>query len=181
METGNIAGWTLKEGEAISAGSPVCEIETDKATVDFEAQDDGFLAKILMDAGASDVPVGTPIGVVVEEEADIAAFANFTAADAGVDAPAAPKAPEPAKAPEPTPAPKAPEPAPAAPAPVAPAPAAAPAAPAPAAPAPAAVPLPKVSYPKTSSPLDFFINNTKKDYVAAYGTTLMERIPSKEE
>ena len=45
MEAGSIARWVLKEGEAITAGDVICEIETDKATVDFEAVDDGFLAK----------------------------------------------------------------------------------------------------------------------------------------
>mmetsp|Transcript_8636 Transcript_8636/g.11297 ORF Transcript_8636/g.11297 Transcript_8636/m.11297 type:complete len:246 (+) Transcript_8636:77-814(+) len=83
MVQGNVAQWMLKEGDEIEPGSVICEIETDKATVDFEAQDDGFLAKILQLDGAKDIPVGQPIGVVVEEKEDIAAFANFTIADAG--------------------------------------------------------------------------------------------------
>jgi pyruvate dehydrogenase E2 component (dihydrolipoamide acetyltransferase) len=89
MERGTIASWSIAEGGEISAGSPICEIETDKATVDFEAQDDGFLAKILLPAGTQDVPVGTPIGVSVEDASDVAAFASTTAADFGGAAPAA--------------------------------------------------------------------------------------------
>lgn len=61
---------SIKEGDAIAAGDIIVEIETDKATVDFEAQDDAFLAKILLTDGTSDVAVGTPMAVLVEEEAD---------------------------------------------------------------------------------------------------------------
>jgi pyruvate dehydrogenase E2 component (dihydrolipoamide acetyltransferase) len=78
METGTIAGWSLKEGDEFSAGDVLCSIETDKASVDFEAQDDGILAKILLHGSdAQDVPVGTPMCVVVEEAGDVAAFADF--------------------------------------------------------------------------------------------------------
>lgn len=89
-------------------------VETDKATVAFESTDDGYVAAILVEEGAQDVPVGTPVLVMVEEEEDVAAFANFTAADAGavpagedtasaptVDEGAAPPAPEPVAAPQP--------------------------------------------------------------------------------
>lgn len=67
--------------------------------MDFEFQEDGFLAKILLEQGAKDVPVGTPIGVYVEDEADVAAFKDFTAADAGSapkSASESPKSSEPA-------------------------------------------------------------------------------------
>jgi pyruvate dehydrogenase E2 component (dihydrolipoamide acetyltransferase) len=81
MDTGTIASWTIAEGDAFSPGQSLCTIETDKASVDFEAQDDGFLAKILRQGvDAQDVPVGSPICVVVEEAADVAAFADYTAA-----------------------------------------------------------------------------------------------------
>jgi len=83
MEEGVIAAWNKKEGEAFSAGESICEVETDKATVDFEAQDDGVLAKIIVQAGGSPVPVGTLIGVSVEDTSDVAAFANVTAEDLG--------------------------------------------------------------------------------------------------
>lgn len=84
METGTIAKWNMGTGDSFAAGDVICEIETDKATVDFEAQDDGIIAKILLDGSdASDVDVGVPICVVVEDEDDVAAFANFTVEDAG--------------------------------------------------------------------------------------------------
>ena len=51
MEAGTIAEWTLGEGDSFSAGDVLCEIETDKATMSFEAQDDGAIAKILADPG----------------------------------------------------------------------------------------------------------------------------------
>eukprot|EP00979_Chaetoceros_neogracilis_P011536 scaffold2895_cov279-Chaetoceros_neogracile.AAC.9 len=79
METGTIAQWNLGNGDSFAAGDVICEIETDKATVDYEAQDDGIIAKILYEGqDAVDLTVGVPICVVVEEEDDVAAFANFT-------------------------------------------------------------------------------------------------------
>ncbi|EGB06065.1 hypothetical protein AURANDRAFT_17852, partial [Aureococcus anophagefferens] len=65
MEMGTIAAWKVDEGGAFGAGDVIAEIETDKATVDFEAQDDGVLAKILVQAG-TEVAVGAPVMVVVE-------------------------------------------------------------------------------------------------------------------
>mmetsp|Transcript_19688 Transcript_19688/g.42804 ORF Transcript_19688/g.42804 Transcript_19688/m.42804 type:complete len:536 (-) Transcript_19688:172-1779(-) len=82
MESGTIAKWELSEGDEFSAGSVIASIETDKATMDFEAQDDGILAKILKDGpDASDLPVGTPIAIVVEEPEDVAAFADYVVAE----------------------------------------------------------------------------------------------------
>lgn len=84
MEQGTIAKWNIGTGDSFAAGDVICEIETDKATVDFEAQDDGIIAKILLDgSNASDVDVGVPICVVVEDDEDVAAFADFTIEDAG--------------------------------------------------------------------------------------------------
>mmetsp|Transcript_107 Transcript_107/g.163 ORF Transcript_107/g.163 Transcript_107/m.163 type:complete len:550 (+) Transcript_107:272-1921(+) len=78
MEMGTIAKWELAEGDSFSAGSVICSIETDKATMDFEAQDDGVLAKILKDGpDAVDLPIGSPIAIVVEEVEDVAAFADY--------------------------------------------------------------------------------------------------------
>ena len=57
MEAGNIAKWNLDEGAEFATGDVIAEIETDKATVDYEAVDDGVLARILMPAGSSDVAV----------------------------------------------------------------------------------------------------------------------------
>lgn len=81
MESGSIAGWNLKEGDAFSAGDVMCSVETDKATVDFEAQDDGVIAKILVEAGPDEIQCGQPILVTVEEGEDVAPFANFTLDD----------------------------------------------------------------------------------------------------
>jgi len=89
MEQGNIAEWSVVEGQEISAGDALAQIETDKATVDFEATDDGYVAKILVPAGSQDVPVGTPLLVIVTEQSDIAAFANYSADAAAAPAPAA--------------------------------------------------------------------------------------------
>lgn len=78
METGVIARWNVKEGEFIEAGSIMCEVETDKATVDYESTDDGYLAKIIKEANSGEMPVGTVIGIVVEDESDVAAFADYS-------------------------------------------------------------------------------------------------------
>eukprot|EP00559_Dactyliosolen_fragilissimus_P000460 CAMPEP_0184860000 /NCGR_PEP_ID=MMETSP0580-20130426/4958_1 /TAXON_ID=1118495 /ORGANISM="Dactyliosolen fragilissimus" /LENGTH=568 /DNA_ID=CAMNT_0027356929 /DNA_START=109 /DNA_END=1815 /DNA_ORIENTATION=+ len=85
METGSIAKWNMEVGSSFSAGDILCEIETDKATVDFEAQDDGVLAKILRDGDdAKDLEVGVPICVVVDEEEDVVKFADFTLSEVDV-------------------------------------------------------------------------------------------------
>lgn len=84
METGTIAKWNMGAGDSFAAGDVLCEIETDKATVDFEAQDDGIIAKVLKEGPtAVDLSVGVPICVVVDEEEDVAAFADFTVEDGG--------------------------------------------------------------------------------------------------
>lgn len=92
MTQGNIGSWQKKAGDVLAPGDVLVEIETDKAQMDFEFQEEGVLAKLLKESGEKDIPVGTPIAVLVEEGADISAFESFTIADAGGDAPAAPKA-----------------------------------------------------------------------------------------
>ncbi|KAL4574880.1 hypothetical protein LXL04_021720 [Taraxacum kok-saghyz] len=67
MTQGNIAKWWKKEGDKIEVGDIICEMETDKATLEFESLEEGFLAKILVPAGAKDVHVGQPIAITVEE------------------------------------------------------------------------------------------------------------------
>lgn len=94
MTQGNIGSWSKSVGDELHAGEPIAEIETDKASMDFEFQEDGYLAKILLGDGSKDVPVGKPIAVYVEEAEDVGAFESFTAEDAG-DAGAEAKAPEP--------------------------------------------------------------------------------------
>ncbi|QBM86007.1 pyruvate dehydrogenase E2 component dihydrolipoamide acetyltransferase [Metschnikowia aff. pulcherrima] len=99
MTQGGIASWSKEIGDELTPGEPIAEIETDKALMDFEFQEEGYLAKILVDAGAQDIPVGQPIAVYVEDKGDVGAFEGFTAADAGEgEAPAAaPKEEEPKK------------------------------------------------------------------------------------
>jgi pyruvate dehydrogenase E2 component (dihydrolipoamide acetyltransferase) len=93
MESGSIQAWHKSEGDAFAAGDVLCTIDTDKASVDFEAQDDGFLAKILVSAGAGeDVRIGVPICVVVEDPDLVSQFANYSvpesiAGSAGVSPP----------------------------------------------------------------------------------------------
>jgi len=77
METGSIANWNLAEGQSFAAGDIFCSVETDKATVDFEAQDEGVLAKILVPAGSGDVKVGDPVMIIVDDESSVAAFDNY--------------------------------------------------------------------------------------------------------
>ncbi|GAU40872.1 hypothetical protein TSUD_40470 [Trifolium subterraneum] len=67
MTQGNIAKWRKKEGDKIAVGDILCEIETDKATLEFESLEEGFLAKILVPEGSKDVPVGQPIAVTVSQ------------------------------------------------------------------------------------------------------------------
>ncbi|KAI1106297.1 pyruvate dehydrogenase protein x component [Jackrogersella minutella] len=71
MTEGNIATWKLKEGDSFSAGDVLLEIETDKATMDVEAQDDGVLMKIMRGDGSKNIQVGARIGVVAETGDDV--------------------------------------------------------------------------------------------------------------
>jgi pyruvate dehydrogenase E2 component (dihydrolipoyllysine-residue acetyltransferase) len=125
MEKGNLAKWLKKEGDAVKPGDVIAEIETDKATMEVEAVDEGTLAKIVVPEGTADVPVNQLIAVIAAEGEDAKA-----AASAAGSAPAPkPAAAKPAEAPKAeakaeTPKAEAPKPAPASAA--APAPAAAP-------------------------------------------------------
>ncbi|TVY47601.1 putative pyruvate dehydrogenase protein X component, mitochondrial [Lachnellula occidentalis] len=74
MTEGNIANWKLKEGDSFSAGDVLLEIETDKASMDVEAQDDGILAKITVGDGAKAIKVGERIGVLAEAGDDISSL-----------------------------------------------------------------------------------------------------------
>jgi pyruvate dehydrogenase E2 component (dihydrolipoamide acetyltransferase) len=101
METGTIASWNKEEGDTFGPGEVLCSIETDKATVDFEAQDDGVVAKILSPAGSDEIACGEPIMIIVEEEKDAGAFKDYVV-EASTAAPTEPPAQEPAS-PAPTP------------------------------------------------------------------------------
>jgi pyruvate dehydrogenase E1 component beta subunit len=110
MEKGNLSKWLKKEGEAIKSGDVIAEIETDKATMEVEATDEGTLGKILIPEGTADVAVNTPIATILAD--------GESAADVGkasAPAPAKQDAPAPAAEAKSAPAPKAEAPAPAAP------------------------------------------------------------------
>lgn len=77
MEHGNLAKWVKKEGDKISAGQVIAEIETDKATMEVEAVEEGILAKILVKEGSQNVPVNALIAVLLEEGEDKSAVDNF--------------------------------------------------------------------------------------------------------
>ena len=76
METGNLARWLKKEGEEIKAGDIIAEIETDKATMEFEAVDEGTLGKILIPEGTENVAVNAPIAVMLEDGEDPSAISD---------------------------------------------------------------------------------------------------------
>src|SRR5262245_22831032 len=75
MEKGNLAKWLKKEGDAVKAGDVIAEIETDKATMEYEAIDEGVLAKIVVPEGTADVPVNQLIAVLAAEGEDVKAAA----------------------------------------------------------------------------------------------------------
>jgi pyruvate dehydrogenase E2 component (dihydrolipoamide acetyltransferase) len=89
MTEGNLARWLKKEGEHISAGEVIAEIETDKATMEVEAADDGTLGKIVVAEGSEGIPVNTVIGLLLEDGEDESALQSFKA-DAPAKADAAP-------------------------------------------------------------------------------------------
>jgi pyruvate dehydrogenase E2 component (dihydrolipoamide acetyltransferase) len=91
MEEGTLAKWLVKEGDSVSSGDILAEIETDKATMEFEAVDDGIVGKILVAEGTAGVKVNTPIAVLLEEgESADAAPAPKAAAPAAAPAAATP-------------------------------------------------------------------------------------------
>jgi pyruvate dehydrogenase E2 component (dihydrolipoamide acetyltransferase) len=99
MEEGTLAKWLVKEGDEVKSGDILAEIETDKATMEFEAVDEGKIAKILVPEGTDGVKVGAPIAILAAEGEDVSA-----AAPKADTAPAeAPKAAAPAPKPDETP------------------------------------------------------------------------------
>src|SRR3954466_4156204 len=71
MEKGNLAKWLKKEGDTVKSGDVIAEIETDKATMEVEAVDEGTIAKILVPEGTADVPVNNVIAVLASEGEDV--------------------------------------------------------------------------------------------------------------
>src|SRR6476659_2276172 len=96
MEEGTLAKWLVKEGDKVASGDILAEIETDKATMEFEAVDEGTVAKILVPEGTDGVKVGAPIAILAGEGEDASKAAS-----------AAPKADTPAAPPKAAPEPKA--------------------------------------------------------------------------
>ncbi|MGC1866429.1 MAG: pyruvate dehydrogenase complex E1 component subunit beta [Pseudolabrys sp.] len=109
MEKGNLAKWLKKEGDKVKSGDVIAEIETDKATMEVEAADEGTLGKILVPEGTADVAVNTPIAVILGEGEDKAAIkaakpsapAKAEKSQAEVQETPAPKAPKASDAPVP--------------------------------------------------------------------------------
>src|SRR5207253_498934 len=95
MEKGNLAKWLKKEGDPVKAGDIIAEIETDKATMEVEAADDGVLAKIVVPEGTADVPVNQLIAVLAGEGEDVKAAAAGAGKGAAPAKPAAPPSPSP--------------------------------------------------------------------------------------
>ncbi len=108
MEEGTLAKWLVKEGDTVNSGDILAEIETDKATMEFEAVDEGIVGKILIDEGSEGVKVNTPIAILVEEGESVE-DAVASAPAAGGEAPAAEAPAEPAPTVAAAAAPAAPE------------------------------------------------------------------------
>ncbi|AJP72906.1 hypothetical protein TS85_15585 [Sphingomonas hengshuiensis] len=111
MEEGTLAKWLVKEGDVVKSGDLLAEIETDKATMEFEAVDEGTVGKILVAEGTDNVKVGTVIATILGEGEDASSPApaapEAKAEAAPTPAPAAKAEPAPAPAPTPAPAPAA--------------------------------------------------------------------------
>lgn len=87
MEEGTLASWLVKEGDKVNSGDVIAEIETDKATMEVEAVDEGTVAKLLIEAGSEGVKVNAPIAILLEEGEDASALDGYSAGG-GAAAPA---------------------------------------------------------------------------------------------
>jgi pyruvate dehydrogenase E2 component (dihydrolipoamide acetyltransferase) len=106
MEEGTLAKWLVKEGDEVSSGDILAEIETDKATMEFEAVDEGKIAKILIPEGTDGVKVGAPIAILAGEGEDVSSAASAAPKAEAPTTPAPVKAAEAAEPPKATAAPK---------------------------------------------------------------------------
>src|SRR5579883_3514149 len=95
MTEGKLARWIKSEGDEVHAGDVIAEIETDKATMEYEAVDEGRIGKIIVPEGAQGIKVNQPIAVLLEEGEDAGALAGFSTAGGEVAAPAPAAAPPP--------------------------------------------------------------------------------------
>src|SRR5436309_9987025 len=96
MEKGNLTKWLKKEGETVKTGDVIAEIETDKATMEYEAIDDGVLAKIVVPEGTQDVPVNQLIAILSQDGEDPKAAVAAAAVAASKTAPTTTPVPPPA-------------------------------------------------------------------------------------
>ncbi|HEX6742497.1 MAG TPA: biotin/lipoyl-containing protein, partial [Sphingomicrobium sp.] len=108
MEEGTLAKWLVKEGDKVASGDILAEIETDKATMEFEAVDEGTVAKILVPEGSEGVKVGAPIAILAGEGEDAGAAAAPKADTAAAPAPKAALGPKADATPKSAPPPQAP-------------------------------------------------------------------------
>ena len=83
MSHGNLAVWHVKVGDEVSPGDALADVETDKAVLAWENQDDGFVAALLRPDGSKDIPVGAPLLILVEEKADVAKFEGYRPQEEG--------------------------------------------------------------------------------------------------
>ena len=90
MESGTLATWSVKEGDTVESGTILAEIETDKATMEFESIDEGVMGKILVPEGTEEVKVGELIGLLLEEGEDASVLEGYSASTAPAPAAAAP-------------------------------------------------------------------------------------------
>lgn len=95
MTEGTLAKWLKKEGDTVKAGEVIAEIETDKATMEVEAVDEGKIGKILVAAGTANVAVNAPIAILLEDGEDASALSAAPAAPKSATQPSAPAAPQP--------------------------------------------------------------------------------------
>src|SRR4051795_10420896 len=97
MTEGKLAKWHVKVGDAVKSGQVICEIETDKATMEVEAVDEGTVAQILVPEGTEGVAVNTPICILAAEGESVADAAKAAPPAAAAPAPKAEEAPATAK------------------------------------------------------------------------------------
>eukprot|EP00299_Pterocystis_sp_00344_P009433 c3968_g1_i1.p1 GENE.c3968_g1_i1~~c3968_g1_i1.p1 ORF type:complete len:620 (-),score=158.64 c3968_g1_i1:67-1926(-) len=93
MTSGKISKWNVKVGDRVKAGTLLASVETDKAVMDFEFQDEGIVAKLLVDASSADIKLHQPVMIVVDDPSHVAAFANYNPDAPATTAAATPSAP----------------------------------------------------------------------------------------
>src|SRR6476660_5560533 len=91
MTEGNVTKWLKKEGDEVHSGDVLAEIETDKATMEFEAVDDGRVGKILVPEGAQGVKVNQPIALLLGEDEDASTLEKFAGGQRGPESAAKPQ------------------------------------------------------------------------------------------